>query len=301
MLRIASWWRQAPTSSCSVRVMFRKPGPAISGSAAPGMAPICSARRLLPHGFLPTLLASCRATLVAQCHSRDLGGAPTRTAGSSAPSRVSWPENGFLQGAMASESSSGQQTIHKQRCLTYQRISDTMGGLPLWLSGLEHQFQSLVRTESSGHDVLIREGNTGADIEKRIVRVSAPFVPSHAGQLLFNEVDTALLPVCGSANSPERMEARTPVTSARLQATTAEANPMTTMRQIQLTEWGGRKTFCTKRATPSPVRGHVLIKTSLPAGARPDDLTTAGSGPLPHGLPLRRTALRARLGYLPAP
>ena len=55
---------------------------------------------------------------------------------------------------------------------------------------------------------------------------------------------------------------------------------MTTMRQIQLTEWGDESVL--HEATvpiPSPVRGHVLIKT-VAAGVNPIDVTTRkGLGP----------------------
>ena len=55
---------------------------------------------------------------------------------------------------------------------------------------------------------------------------------------------------------------------------------MTTMRQIQLTEWGDESVLHEANVPiPSPVRGHVLIKT-VAAGVNPIDLTTRkGLGP----------------------
>ena len=55
---------------------------------------------------------------------------------------------------------------------------------------------------------------------------------------------------------------------------------MTTMRQIQLTKWGDESVLHEANVPiPSPVRGHVLIKT-VAAGVNPIDLTTRkGLGP----------------------
>ena len=55
---------------------------------------------------------------------------------------------------------------------------------------------------------------------------------------------------------------------------------MTTMRQIQLTEWGDESVLHEANVPiPTPVRGHVLIKT-VAAGVNPIDVTTCkGLGP----------------------
>ena len=55
---------------------------------------------------------------------------------------------------------------------------------------------------------------------------------------------------------------------------------MTTMRQIQLTEWGDESVLHEANVPiPTPVRGHVLIKT-VAAGVNPIDVTTRkGLGP----------------------